>query len=84
MNKYIGEGGTLLFILESQLKNAEGMMELEKSPLTNHQNNWFRQESWMDVKSRVFKFEEYCDVYILSEYIPTKYFFMTKGKMVTV
>lgn len=38
----------------------------------------------MDVKSRVFKFEEYCDVYIFSEYIPTKYFFMTKGKMVTV
>lgn len=35
MNEYIREAGTLLFTLESQFKNAEGTMELEKSPLAN-------------------------------------------------
>lgn len=38
----------LLFMLENQLKNAEGMMELEKSPLINYPDNQLGQKSLMD------------------------------------
>lgn len=44
-------------------------MELEKSPFDKHQDNWLRQASLMDNKTRWWKFEEELDLNIVLNYV---------------
>lgn len=58
---------------------VEGIMELEKHHLINTDDNWFRQASSMDNKTRGWKFDEQQNIYLVSNY-PLKIFIHHRGE----
>lgn len=57
-------------IVECQLINIDGVT---KSAFCNHDTNWFRLESSMDVKAIRQNLEEEQCIYRVSKYSPTNY-----------
>lgn len=55
-------------------------MELEKPPLANPHNNWFRQESLMHIQTRVCTSVESEGIYVVSEYARQNTFSFQKAK----
>lgn len=62
-------------------KGRTEIMRFKESPFCKHHNNLFREDSSMDGKTRL-KVCVVTDIYIISDYLPTKYLSVTKGKVV--
>ena len=73
INQLIKEKGKLCIIAVYYLINGKGMMELSKILFSDHQkNDWFNQESLMDVKTYGWKFDRGRNILKTAKSLPTK------------